>query len=198
MDDSEVEKIDRKFKKNEAVDFEELLYAKRCQLVKLSNSSHINRFMSFLKDNEHIFKRMDDCDKECMRRTCDRILSNSYSTIDDVRYCDRLFGHYIDPRHSNRIPTMGNDREHKEKPMSLEEEIAYRSRGSYYAMWSFITNPEFQEKLKGRADLYDKVKFMIDRAKDENEAVTINLKRYEPSDEEMYVKVLGLMKDVQN
>ena len=78
--------------------------------------------------------------------------------------------------------------------MTLEEEIAYRSRGSYYAMWDFISNPEWQRKLKGRTDLYDKVKFMIDRAKKENYAVTSSMKRYDPSDEETFRKVLESMR----
>ena len=191
-----VKETKKRPQKTSEEDFEERLYNKRCQLVKLSKSSDFSKFMEFLRENENVFRKMNDYDKECMRRTCERALGSSYiATMDDAEYCDRIFGPYIDPRHSKRIPSTDNDVRYRERKMSLEEEIAYRSRGSYYAMWSFISDPEWQGRLKGRTDLYDKVKFMIDRAKEENIAISEDFKRYEPSDEEMYVKILELMKE---
>lgn len=184
----------KKPKKSLEEEFQELLYERRCKLVALSRTNDISKFIMFLKENEHIFSKMNECDRECMRRVCESILTKSYhTTVNDIEYCNKIFGNYIDPRNSHTIYESG--RTNFECRMTLEEEIASRSKGTYYAMWSFITNPEFQEKLKGRTDLYDEVKYMIDRAKKENEAVSINFKRYEPSDEEMYVKVLGLMKN---
>ena len=192
----ETERQKKKPKKSSEDEFQELLYNKRCHLVKLSKTSEFAKFMEFLRENEHIFAKMNDADKECMRRTCQRALDSSYaSTIDDIQYCNKMFGPYIDVRRSKRVPVFGKKEEHQEPKMTLEEEIAYRSRGSYYAMWDFITNPEFQDKLKGRTDLYDKVKYMIDRAKTNNEAILPQFKTYEPLDEEMYVKILELMKE---
>ena len=185
----------RKPVKSAQEEMEELVYSKRCQLVKLANSSNYSKFMEFLRDNGHILCKMDDYGKECIRRTCQRAWENaSQSTFEDLAVFDRLFGPHIDVSHSKRIPVMGSRSEHLEAKLTLEEEIANRSRGSYYAMWVFITDPEVQSKLKGRTDLYDSVKYLIDRAKANNEAVSPLFKRYEPSDEETYAMVLGLMK----
>ena len=149
---------------------------------------------------ENFFKtKMNDRDKECMRRTCQSAWEKHYNQADleDLDIFNRIFGPHIDIRKSKTVPiphTESYDRD--EKPKTVEEEIRYRSLGTYYAMWDFITNPEWQEKLKGRADLYDKVKFMIDRAKENNDCVVYGrFKTYEPSDEEMYEKVLNLMKE---
>lgn len=196
-DTDEIETKSKKPKKTFEEELEDTIYDRRCKLVKLSNTSDIHKFMTFLRENEHIFKKADDYSKECMRRTCDRILNSSNSTLEDAEYCDRIFGPYIDPRHSKRIPIMGGHN-HKEKSKTVEEEIAERSCGTYYAMWDFITNPEWQEKLRGRSDLYGKVKFMIDRAKENNEAVLPTFKTYESSDEIIIEKVLEMMKNEQN
>lgn len=191
MDDIEVK---RKPKKSPEEDMEEKIYKARCKLVEYSKVDY-SKFIEYLRENENLFRKMDDCSKECMRRTCENAMVKGYGNYDDVDYFNKVFGSYIDPKKSKRIPT--SVQEIKEKKMSLEEEIAYRSRGTYYAMWDFISNPEWQEKLKGRADLYDKVKYMIDRAKENNESVSPMFKTYEPSDEEMYDKVLNLMKEVK-
>ena len=189
-----------KSKKKEKSDeelLEEKIYERRCQLVKLSRSDY-HKFINYLLEFENFFKsKMDERDKECMRRTCQSAWEKHYNQADleDLDIFNRIFGPHIDIRKSKTVPipdTQSYDRD--EKPRTVEEEIRYRSLGTYYAMWDFITNPEFQEKLKGRADLYDKVKYMIERAKENNDYVTINMKRYEPSDEDMYVKVLNLMK----
>ena len=184
--------------KNQKTDDEilkEEIYNRRVKLVAFAHSDYF-KFKQYLLDNESFFKsKMNDADKECMRRTCQTAYDNScQAEIEDVDIFNRIFGRWIHPSKSETIPT-GERHEPKEKPMTIEEEIAYRSLGTYYAMWDFITNPEFQEKLKGRTDLYDKVKFMIDRAKENDDcAVYGKFKTYEPSDEGMYVKVLESMK----
>lgn len=201
MDDTEVEteaKNKKSKKKTPEEEFDELAYKKRCKLVALSKNGSFNEFVQFIKDNEKIFVKADGYDRECMRRTCERAITRyPYYDEEAVAYIDRIFGPHVDVMKSILIPTY-TVKSYTEPKMTLEEEIRYRSCGTYYAMWDFITNPEFQEKLKGRTDLYDKVKFMIDRAKEENECVVPGkLKSYEPSDEEMYVKVLNLMKEVK-
>lgn len=196
IDDEEVvmEKKNKRPQKTSEEELRERIYEKQVYLVKLIHSNNYPKMMEFIRDNENTFLKMDDFNKECIRRSCQEILTSTYlSTEEDMKYCDRIFGQYVDIRNSNRVPT-GESNIHRESKMTIEEEIAYRSKGSYYAMWDFINNPEWQERLKGRDDLYDKVKYMIDRAKKENIAVSINFKRYEPSDEDMYVKVLELMK----
>lgn len=189
-----------KSKKKEKTDEEildEEIYSRRCKLVKYAHSDYF-KFKEYLLNNESFFKsKMAQPDKECMRRTCQTAYDNTYSAeYEDIQIFDRIFGRYIDPRKSETIPTTERH-EPTERKMTMEEEIAYRSKGTYYAMWDFISNPEWQERLKGRADLYDKVKYMIDRAKENNDYVTINMKRYEPSDEDMYVKVLNMMREVK-
>ena len=192
----ETERQKKRPQKSSQEELEERIYNKRCQLVKLAHSSDYSKFLEFLRENENILMKMDDYGKECIRLTCQSAWENSpYSSFEDIKMFDRMFEPYIDIKHSKRVPTMGDRLERSEPKMTIEEEIAYRSRGSYYAMWDFISNPEWQDKLKGRTDLYDRVKYMIDRAKRENLAVSINFKRYEPSDEDMYVKVLELMKE---
>ena len=194
----EIEDIEKPKGKNHKTDeelLEEKIYERRCQLVKLSKTDY-HKFIDYLLEFENFFKtKMKDADKECMRRTCQTAYDNSnYAEFEDTQIFNRIFGRWVDPCKSESIPII-ESYEPKEKGMTIEEEIAYRSRGTYYAMWDFISNSEWQEKLKGRADLYDKVKFMIDRAKEENECVVHGkLKSYEPSDEEMYEKVLNLMK----
>lgn len=190
----EIEVKQKKPKKSDAEILEDEIYNRRVKLVKLAHSDYF-KFKQYLLDNESFFKsKMKDADKECMRRTCQTAYDNScYAEIEDADIFNRIFGRWIDPRKSETIPT-GERHEPKEKPMTIEEEIEYRSRGSYYAMWDFISNPKWQEQLKGREDLYDKVKFMIDRAKENNESVLPQFKHYEPSDEEMYVKVLNIIR----
>ena len=196
-DDAEEYLKNNKTHKNEKTDvelLEEKIYERRCKLVKLAHSDY-HKFISYLLEYEVFFKtKMKPADKECMRRTCQTAFNNyNGAEYNDIEIFDRIFGIWIDPRKSKTIPVSCGTQV-KETVKSVEDEIKERSCGSYYAMWDFITNPVWQEKLKGRADLYDKVKFMIDRAKENNDAVTDNFKRYEPSDEEMYVKVLELMK----
>lgn len=193
-EDNDKKEQSKKQKKTPQEEFEDAVYKRRCELVRLSKSSDFTRFMSYLRENERTFSKMEQADKECMRRTCQRAIDNSSSsTSEDIEYCDRVFGRFIEA--SRSMTANGIDQhEYKEPKMTLEEEIAYRSRGSYYAMWDFISNPEWQRKLKGRTDLYDKVKFMIDRAKKENYAVTSSMKRYDPSDEETFRKVLESMR----
>lgn len=189
----------KKSKKSDEEMLDEEIYRRRCKLVALSRVDYY-KFRQYLLDNESFFKsKMTPADKECMRRTCQNAWDKSvYSDIEDVEIFDRIFGRYIDPRKSETIPQY-DSHECKIVKMTIEEEIAFRSKGSYYAMWDFISNPEWQKKLKGRVDLYDKVKFMIDRAKENNDCIKrCVFKEYEPSDEEMYVKVLELMKDEQN
>jgi len=197
-DDAEEYFNKNKSKKKEKTDEEildEEIYNRRCKLVKYAHSDYF-KFKEYLLNNESFFKsKMAQPDKECMRRTCQTAYDNAYSAeYEDIQIFDRIFGRYIDPRKSETIPTTERH-EPVERKMTIEEEIEYRSRGSYYAMWDFISNPEWQERLKGREDLYDKVKYMIERAKENNDYVTVNMKRYEPSDEDMYVKVLNMMKE---
>ena len=186
-------------KKSEEEILDEEIYKRRCKLVSLSRNDYY-KFKQYLLDNESFFKsKMAQADKECMRRTCQNAWDKStYSEIGDTEIFDRIFGKYVNPHKSETIP-LYDSRERKMVKMTIEEEIDFRSKGSYYAMWDFISNPEWQEKLKGREDLYDKVKSMIDRAKENNDCVKrFVFKEYEQSDEEMYVKVLGLMKNEQN
>ena len=193
-EDNDNKEPSKKRKKTPQEESEDTLYQRRCELVRLSKASDFSRFMSFLRENERVFYKMEQADKECMRRTCQRAIDNSPSSkSSDIEYCDKVFGRFIEVSRS-RTANDNSQHEHKEPKMTLEEEIAYRSRGSYYAMWDFISNPEWQRKLKGRTDLYDKVKFMIDRAKKENYAVTSSMKRYDPSDEETFRKVLESMR----
>lgn len=190
-----------KSKKKEKTDeelLEEKIYERRCQLVKLSKTDY-HKFINYLLEFENFFKtKMKDADKECMRRTCQMAweIHNIQADLEDLEIFNRIFGPYIDIRKSKTVPipdTQSHDRD--KTPKTIEEEIRYRSLGTYYAMWDFITNPEWQEKLKGRTDLHDKVKFMIDRAKENNEcAIYGKFKTYEPSDEEVFEKVLNLMK----
>ena len=197
-DDAEEYLAKNKNKKHEKSSEEllkEEIYNRRVKLVALSKTDY-RKFIAYLTENATFFKtKMNDADRECMRRTCQRAWDeNSISTIEELDLFNKTFGPWIDPRKSKTIPVF-KVKEYEEPVMTIEEEIAYRSRGSYYAMWDFISNPKWQEQLKGRTDLYDKVKYMIDRAKENNESVLPGkFKLYEPSDEEMYVKVLNLMK----
>lgn len=201
-DDAEEYLAKNKNKKHEKSSEERLkeeIYNRRVKLVALSKTSQYHKFMSYLRENATFFKtNMNDADRECMRRTCQRAWdNNSVSTADDLELFNKTFGPWVDPRKSKTIP-VNKVKEYTEPVKTVEEEIAYRSRGSYYAMWDFISNPKWQEQLKGRDDLYDKVKYMIDRAKENNESVLPGkFKLYEPSDEEMYEKVLNLMKEVK-
>ena len=176
---------------------EDRIYQVRCKLVAKSHNDYFE-FIQFIKDNEKTLQKMKPADKECMRSTCQRVFDRSYDyNQEDYDYINNLFGRYIDPRSSETIPTYGMDGG-KDRPKTVEEEIKERSLGSYNAMWEFITNPHWQEKLKGRTDLHDKVKFMIDRAKENNDCVKrCRFKEYEPSDEVMFEKVLNLMKEVK-
>lgn len=201
-DDAEEYLKNNKTHKNEKTDeqlLDEEIYKRRCKLVQLAHSDYF-KFKEYLLNNESFFKsKMKDADKECMRRTCQTAYDNSKcAEIGDTQIFERIFGRWIDPRKSDTIP-VSDEQVHKEKAKTIEEEIKERSCGSYYAMWDFISNPVWQDRLKGRIDLYDKVKFMIDRAKENNDCVVYGkFKTYEPSDEEMYVKVLELMKNEQN
>lgn len=191
----EENKDKKKAKKSDSEILDEDIYARRCKLVKLAHSDYY-KFKEYLLNNESFFKsKMAQPDKECMRRTCQTAYDrSSYADYDDLQIFDRIFGRWVDPRKSDTIP-ITQQIVHEKNKKSVEEEIKERSCGTYYAMWDFITNPEWQEKLKGRADLYDKVKFMIDRAKDENYAVVPSMKRYEPTDEIIIEKVLEMMKN---
>ena len=197
----ECNKSKKSSKLSDADRLKEDIYNRRVKLVQLSRTNYF-RFKEYLLANEEFFKHhLSDYDKECLRNTCEIAMSQfDYDvSFDDYKIYDRIFGYYIDPRKSRRIPVYNERKPTDDSPyrLPIDKQVQWFYETTYEGFWKWISNPEIQDKLHYRNDLTDDLIKTIENNKKRNYEIVRGRRKYVPTDEETFTKVVGLTKEVR-
>ena len=178
------------------------IYNRRVKLVRLSNTDYY-KFKEYLLANEEFFKHhLSDYDKECLRHTCERAMErfDREASLDDYKIYDRIFGYSIDPRKSRTIPVYSdNSRRLNDSPyrLPIDQQVKWFYETTYEGFWKWISNPEIQDKLHYRNDLTESLIKTIENNKLRNYEIVRGRRKYVPTDEETFTKVVELTKEVR-
>lgn len=187
----------RKNRKSTEDQEKEVIYRARCHMVALSRN--YPAFVEYIRENAHIFARMDDAGKECMRRLCQESMLKYavFHSHDDVELFDRVFGHYIPANRSSTIfEGTPLSRRRDDTPKTLDEQVVSYTNTAYQTFIEWISDPIIQAQLAERPDLHYRV----------NNAIEVNrlhnfvpvpkrgYREYHPDDEQIFSKVLNSMK----